>query len=133
VGFSILNKSGDLSEFASSPGLEVPFKLHENNRTSSNTLMLPPISRMTTGWKRKMSDEEKLNICDYELILTDCSMPFMDGYECTKCIRLLLEYSGITTLKDQPRIVAVTGHFEPEFQMKAIQSGMEKVFPKPMT
>ena len=32
----------------------------------------------------------------------------------------------------QPKIVAVTGHVENEYIQRAIQSGMDKVYPKPL-
>mmetsp|Transcript_11994 Transcript_11994/g.18524 ORF Transcript_11994/g.18524 Transcript_11994/m.18524 type:complete len:95 (-) Transcript_11994:181-465(-) len=48
----------------------------------------------------------------YEVIFTDCSMPFMDGYECTKLARELFRLARVSQL---PRIIAVTGHVEPEY------------------
>jgi len=33
--------------------------------------------------------------CDFNLILTDCSMPFMDGFQCTQIIRDLLKEAGV--------------------------------------
>jgi len=46
--------------------------------------------------------------CDFHLILMDCNMPFMDGYEATAKIRDLLFIEGLP----QPIITAVTGHTE---------------------
>ena len=55
----------------------------------------------------------------YSLILMDCNMPVMDGYDCTKKIRKLYNQMDIT--KDsQPKIVAVTGHIENEYIDRAI-------------
>ena len=44
----------------------------------------------------------------YELILMDCNMPFLDGYEATGQIRQFLYLKQ----QRQPIIVACTGHTE---------------------
>ena len=44
--------------------------------------------------------------CKYDLILMDCNMPVMDGYEATKEIRMFLQSKRLP----QPVIIAVTGH-----------------------
>ena len=55
-------------------------------------------------------------------------MPIMDGYQATKKIREYLLEKGV----DQPLIIAVTGHSEEQYVRKAIYSGMNQVFTKPV-
>ena len=64
----------------------------------------------------------------YCLILTDCSMPFMDGYEAVKRVRKILKDYNRKPLY----IIAVTGHVEKEYITKAEKSGMDIVYPKPL-
>ena len=66
--------------------------------------------------------------CTYDLILMDCNMPFMDGYESTDMIRSYLYDHFI----DQPIILAVTGHTETQYVEKAINCGMNQVLSKPI-
>jgi two-component system sensor histidine kinase BarA len=63
------------------------------------------------------------------LILMDCNMPVMDGYEATKEIRTLMEE---VETRDRPFICAVTGHVEEEYIKRCIDSGMDKVLQKPV-
>jgi len=107
-------------------------EVFENFKFSEDDALIQQIREAVNQDKELLSDAllhkidpTSVNECEYGLILTDCSMPFMDGYECTKCILKLLEASGISCKEDQPKIVAITGHFEPEYQMKAICSGMK--------
>jgi CheY-like chemotaxis protein len=64
----------------------------------------------------------------YSLILTDCMMPFMDGYEAVKRVRTMLKNHTRRSLC----IIAVTGHVEKEYITKAENSGMDIVYPKPL-
>lgn len=61
----------------------------------------------------------------YSLILTDCMMPFMDGYEATRRVREILRGHEVY-------IIAVTGHVEKEYITKAKKSGIDIVYPKPL-
>ena len=47
----------------------------------------------------------------YGLILMDCSMPIMDGFESTDNIRRFTRKHNLL----QPRIIACTGHIEEEY------------------
>jgi len=58
--------------------------------------------------------------CGFDLILMDCNMPFMDGYDAAQEIR---EYLYQRKLR-QPIIIATTGHTEPEYVNMAINAGM---------
>ena len=66
--------------------------------------------------------------CDYKLIFMDIQMPGVDGYDATEKIREILYKEQLP----QPIIVAVTGHSEDEFCEKAITTGMNAVFSKPV-
>ena len=96
----------------------------------------------------------------YSLILTDCSMPIKDGYEAAREIRKIFksinnkphrqlppfdspspfvksfEPSILQNMVDIgpgfPRIIAITGHVEPDYILKAIEKGIDRVFPKPL-
>jgi CheY-like chemotaxis protein len=66
--------------------------------------------------------------CSYELILMDCNMPELDGFETTFAIRQLLWENNIK----QPIILAVTGHTEQLYINRAIKCGMNRVLSKPV-
>ena len=51
------------------------------------------------------------SLCSFELILMDCNMPIMDGYDSTLAIREYLYKQKLA----QPIIVAVTGHTEESY------------------
>jgi two-component system sensor histidine kinase BarA len=55
-------------------------------------------------------------------------MPIKDGYDATQEIREYIDDLGIP----QPLIYAVTGHSEEQFEIRALESGMNQVLPKPM-
>ena len=64
----------------------------------------------------------------YSLILTDCSMPIMDGYEASMRIRKIYDRMNLA----QPFIVACTGHTEELYIRKAWQNNIDEVIAKPV-
>ena len=66
--------------------------------------------------------------CSYNLILIDCNMPFMDGYQATTLIREFLFGMSL----EQPIITAITGHVEDHNVIKGFKSGMNLVASKPL-
>ena len=61
----------------------------------------------------------------------DCNMPFMDGYDATNKIKKLYASMDIE-ISRQPSIYGVTGHVEKEYVKRATDSGMNRVFAKPV-
>ena len=64
----------------------------------------------------------------YALILTDISMPVMDGFEFAEELRNFYREHRIA----QPMIVACTGHVEEEYINKAWTHEIDEIVPKPV-
>ena len=60
----------------------------------------------------------------YDLILMDCRMPVMDGYQATKAIRT--QQPGLLT-----PIIALTANSSPENRKRCLDAGMDNVITKP--
>lgn len=71
---------------------------------------------------------EAISRTDYDVVLMDCEMPEMDGYEATREIRRRED----VTLTHLP-IMALTGHTSDEDAQKCRQAGMDTVLTKPLT
>ncbi|KAJ3004625.1 hypothetical protein HKX48_001132 [Thoreauomyces humboldtii] len=69
---------------------------------------------------------DKLEKKEYDVILMDCDMPVMDGYEATHHIRTTMKN---TTIK----ILALTANSTNEARQKCITAGMDDYFTKPIT
>src|SRR5690606_10000393 len=65
----------------------------------------------------------------YDLILMDCEMPEMDGFEATRSIR---EYERSHNMPATP-IVALTAHALQEHREAVFASGMNHYLSKPIT
>lgn len=71
---------------------------------------------------------EAVSRTTYDIVLMDCEMPEMNGYEATREIRRR-EEGAVNHLP----IIALTGHASDEDAQKCHQAGMDKVVTKPLT
>ena len=63
------------------------------------------------------------NTIEYSLILMDCQMPILDGYQATKEIRENINRAGLK----QPMVVACTGNEDESHVAKAWRSEMNEI------
>ena len=70
---------------------------------------------------------EKVLGGDYDLVLMDCQMPVMDGYEASRRIRAAELKTGRHT-----RIVAMTANALATDRRKCLDAGMDEFIPKPI-
>ncbi|HEX5052364.1 MAG TPA: ATP-binding protein [Planctomycetota bacterium] len=63
---------------------------------------------------------------EFDLVIMDCCMPLMDGYEATKAVRNLgTEHGGVP-------IVALTANALPEDRQRCVDAGMDGYLSKPV-
>ena len=80
------------------------------------------------GMKALSSFVEAANDDHYDLILMDCEMPEMDGYQCSAEIRKHEQERKLPAIK----IIALTAHAMAENRDKCIAHGMDSVLTKPI-
>jgi CheY-like chemotaxis protein len=71
---------------------------------------------------------EMLGKCAYDLVLMDCQMPEMDGFEATRIIRDRTS----SVLDHEIPVVAMTANAFPEDRARALDSGMNDFLAKPV-
>lgn len=67
----------------------------------------------------------------YNLIMVDCSLPVLNGFETAKLIRTLYKKHGIPR-SEQPKIVGMHERPDEKMKAKAKENGMDILFPKLM-
>jgi CheY-like chemotaxis protein len=70
---------------------------------------------------------QQLELADFDLILMDCQMPLMDGFEATQAIRKLAN-----PMKSQIPIVALTANAMKSDEDKCLEVGMNDFLTKPI-
>lgn len=71
---------------------------------------------------------EEFSRQEYDVVLMDCDMPFMDGYAATQAIR---EWEKVTGRKPVP-ILALTAHILDEHRLRSREAGMNEHITKPV-
>ncbi|MGM0597557.1 MAG: ATP-binding protein [Myxococcota bacterium] len=102
----------------------------EDNRvnqkvTASMTAKLGFDSKIATNGKEALELLEKEN---FNLVLMDCQMPVLDGFETTKLIR-----EGRYNINKNIPVIAITANVLKEDFEKCFLSGMNDLLPKPIT
>jgi len=90
--------------------------------------LLGKLGYMTDQAKNGFEAVEKYKTNSYDLILMDCQMPVMDGFEASRQIRL--NEKKIKT--DQVPIIAMTGNAFQSDQQKCFDAGMDDFIAKPV-
>jgi CheY-like chemotaxis protein len=101
----------------------------EDNPTNQEVslAMLDQLGFHATGVANGEEALERLREADYDLVLMDCEMPGMDGYETTRRIR-----AGDCGRNREVPIVALTADAMPEVRGDCLAAGMNDYLAKPV-
>jgi CheY-like chemotaxis protein len=108
--------------------------LAEDNPTNQKVALLQ-LKKIGFTADTASNGNEVLALCkkqEYDIILMDCQMPEMDGYEATRILRQWA-YDSPPQLKRNPRIIALTANALKGDRDKCIAAGMDDYLSKPVT
>jgi signal transduction histidine kinase/DNA-binding response OmpR family regulator len=102
----------------------------EDNHLSQKVIrgMLAKLGVQATAVANGREVVEEVSRHNYDVVLMDCDMPFMDGYAATQAIR---EWEKLTNRRATP-ILALTAHILDEHKEKSRLSGMNEHLSKPI-
>jgi len=102
----------------------------EDNHLSQKVIrgMLGKLGASATVVANGREVVEEFSRHDFDVVLMDCDMPFMDGYAATQAIR---EWEKVTGRKPVP-ILALTAHILDEHKIRSRQAGMNEHLSKPL-
>ncbi len=83
--------------------------------------------RMVTNGREALAEYQR-NPAHYQLVLMDCEMPEMDGYQATRSIRSFEREQQLPAVP----IVALTAHILSEHRERGLAAGMDAFLAKPL-
>ncbi len=114
------------------------FLVVEDNPVNTNTLVRM-LNNLTISCDVARNGKEALSACSkkkYDMILMDCHMPEMDGYEATREIRKTEQNGVIASRRKEDKtripILALTADADAENRDKCFSAGMDDFLTKPI-
>jgi len=128
-----INKSGaTIGQPGEDKSKSMKVLVAEDNRVNQLVIegMLTRLGHVPTFHEngKALFDEVKVNHGDYDVILMDCEMPIMDGFEASLAIRSLEARDNMSRMP----IVALTAHIVVELEQRCLDSGMDLHLTKPL-
>jgi signal transduction histidine kinase/CheY-like chemotaxis protein/HPt (histidine-containing phosphotransfer) domain-containing protein len=119
----------------SKPHLAGAVLLGEDNPINQEiaTLMLESLGCSVTVAQNGREVVDSMKKTCYDIILMDCQMPDMDGFEATRLIRTWESELDSGTSRQPIPIVALTAHATPGDRAHCLASGMSDYLSKPFT
>ena len=119
----------------SRPQLAGAVLLGEDNPVNQEiaTLMLESLGCSVTVAQNGREVVDCVKKTRYDIILMDCQMPDMDGFEATRLIRIWESELDSGTSRQPIPIVALTAHATPGDRAHCLASGMSDYLSKPFT
>jgi len=110
--------------------VELPLLLVEDNFVNQRVAvyMLTKLGHQVDVAKNGREAIEMLSRSGYSLVLMDCQMPEMDGFEATRVIR---DHASTVIDHDIP-VIAMTANAFPEDRARALACGMNDFLAKPV-